>query len=598
MAIDKTTALNAWNNMNATKQKQYWDSLSDTNKNKLKTYWIEYTDNTTTDTVNWLPVSNTKYTRTDNNGRPVTETAYNAHVAAGKDVSSWKKISAPTGTTINKAVNKDVTEWLDGSLSMQTGRVYEWADANKVIEENTAVQLAQNKEKQTNLENVKSKLDEQFGAIESQFSDTQKAALARINAAEAEWLANYKNMTTLNDEFYKTQQSALDAQVGWQQAAIASDLSGKGISQWVINNTIWQAQEAALTKYAALKDNNLNALKTLNDEYITFFKDIESQKKVWSDAEKELLTQKFNYAKELIDEGKKLNEASITATYIPQQAMVTAKTEWATSALKYQAEDSAKNNRYISSDIPNRKIMLLSMLWLTENDIAYWASSRFNIALLDKAVAASDLGTAIQILSGAAAAAANSPSTSASGSPIVKAINKANGVTPSIDAMDAWATALTADTTWTTWATWTTTNPTDKLNKILSLNPIDYAVGSKLNVSNLAVASSKSTYDSALAAYNKNKSWDANTVSYYKSKLDAAKTEYVNAIKEHNTLLQSNAKATAITNVKYYKWLLDKATTDYNTYKKVWNAAKAKEELTKINTYKTKLDSLVASTNI
>ena len=597
MAIDKTTALNAWNNMDTTRQKKYRDSLSDINKNKLKTYGIEYKDTTTTDMVNGLPVSKTKYTWTDATGKPMTETAYKANIASGNDVSTWKKIEAPTATTIDKAKQDDVTAWLDWSLSTATGRVYENSDANKIIEENTAVQLAQNKEKQTNLEDIKTKLDEQFSVLENNFSDTQKAALARINAAEAEWLNNYKNITALNNDFYATQQAALDAQVGWQQSAIASDLSGKWISQWVIGNVIGQAKEAALTKYAALKDNNINTLKTLNQEYINFFKDIESQKKVWSDAEKELLLQKFNYAKELIDEGKKLNEASITATYVPQQAMVTAKTEWATNTLKYQAEDTAKNNRYVTSDTANRKLMLLSMLWLTENDIAYWASSRFNIALLNKAVGAADLGTAIQILSGAASAAAASPNTTASGSPIVQAVNEANGVTPTVDAMDAGATALTDTTTWTTWTTWTTTT-TDKLNKILSLNPMDYAVGSKLNVSNLAVASGKSAYDTALAAYNKNKSWDANTVSYYKSKLDTAKTEYVNAVKEHNTLLQSNAKATAITNVKYYKWLLDKATKDYNAYKNAWNAVKAKEELTKINTYKTKLDSLVASVNI
>lgn len=422
--INNQTALDAWNKMTTAQQQNYWTSATDENKNVLSAAWIKFTPPATW--AAWVPVYQPEAKWIDPQGREVAESAYQAHIKAGNDVSAWKPISGPGSAAESVATTMTPSE--------ATSVPWETAPAAiDVIQENADVQFAKNKELQANLEQAKLKLDAQFATIQDKFTEAQQASLSRINEMEANWMENYNKMNQLNEEFYITQNKALDERVGWQQAGIAAELSGKGIASGVIWNVVWQAQEAALSQYAALKESNINSLRTLNQEYLNFFKDVEATKKTWSDEEIALIKEKFAYAKELIDAGKAINQESITATYAPQEAMVSAKVEWVTDVLKYQAQDETKINRYAESDAAERKVMLLWMLGLTSNDIMAWQSSRFDIALLDKAVQAKDLWTAIQRLAQASQAAASSTSSTAGSSRIVPAVNKSSGTSTSTE---------------------------------------------------------------------------------------------------------------------------------------------------------------------
>lgn len=310
-----------------------------------------------------------------------------------EDTSNW------TEEDFEEFDRRRKVDELNKSMAKSFGDLsFDNATFKKLVDENLKAQLLKNAQLQDTLYNQKAESDKEFALVKGKFDEYQQEALDRIDKMESEWMNNFNELQSQNKEYYKMQTEALNSRVWWEQSWVADSLAAKWINEWVIWNAISKVRDSHLWQYNKLLENNINIGRQLNNDYQAFFQSIQSQRDKWSTEDVRLLEKKFDYAKTIIDASKDLSQWAINSAFKPYEDAMAAMTQWATDQMKYQAVDQAKIDRYTNSNTEERKLMLMAMLWLDDATIQYWATSQFDIALLDKAVQQWSLADAIKML--------------------------------------------------------------------------------------------------------------------------------------------------------------------------------------------------------
>ncbi len=359
---------------------------------------------------------NKKYSTTYWQGSPVFSDV-GSDIQAPEDTSNW------TQEDWDNLKRDQKVDSLKKSLTKSFNEMSVWnTEFKKLVDDNLATQLLKNKTLQESLAAQKRESDAAFKWIETKFTDNQKAALARVDEMESKWMENFNKIQEQTAEYYKDQSSALDASLGWEQAWLAGSMAAKWVNEWVIANALAQAKEAHQWQYNALLKNNTEIMKQLNNDYLNFFKDVQSERGKWSTDELALMKEKFTQAKTFIDASKTLSDTTINASFKPFEDAIAKASEAQANQAWFAATDQARIARYKESTPEQRKLMLMAQLGLDDSTLAYGTTSNFDIALLDKAVSAWDLSEAIRILGKWYKAAIDSGANI--NSPVMKAIEK------------------------------------------------------------------------------------------------------------------------------------------------------------------------------